>query len=65
MQAELMGAQDQIAFKMQLLYSFSRRSCSSLTPLFAFFLVYSVSHSDFFSSFPQGLDKYFFYLFTS
>lgn len=50
-----MGAQDQIAFKRQLLFSFCYCSCSSLAPLFACFLVYSVS--------PPGLDKYSFYLF--
>lgn len=55
MRAELMGAQDQIAFKRQLLFSFCYCSCSSLAPLFACFLVYSVS--------PPGLDKYSFYLF--
>lgn len=38
-----MGAQDQIAFKRQLLFSFCYCSCSSLAPLFACFLVYSVS----------------------
>ena len=61
-----MGAQDQIAFKRQLFFSFSHCSCSSLAPLFAFFLVYCVSHSlRFFfpSSSPQGLDKYSFYFF--
>lgn len=55
MRAELMGAQDQIAFKRQLLFSFCYCSCSSLAPLFACFPVYSVS--------PPGLDKYSFYLF--
>lgn len=57
MQAELFGAQDQIAFKRQLLFSFSCCSCSVCAilclPLAQLF----------FSSPPQDLDKYSFYLF--
>lgn len=70
MWVELMGAQDQIAFKRQLLFSFSHCSCSSLALLSALFscvLCYPFAQCVFFFisflSSPQGLDKYSFYLF--
>ena len=68
MRAELMGAQDQIAFKRLLLISSPHCSCSSLAPLLLLSFLYTVSptHSVSFFSFlssPQGLDKYSFFPF--